>query len=173
MTVPDVDVNVTVCPDTGFEAAFSTRTFGSTTKLAPGSTNWLSATTAASFTTDAATIAPVAVKVAESAPAVAVSVFGPGAVPSVHDPTVAIPSALVTALSPVALPPPLATAKTTVTPGNGSSIAPSTITLGATATAVPAGALWRSPAFGKRKDGGTAPTVIVADVAGVRPTLPN
>ena len=47
---------------------------------------------------------------------VAVSVLAPAVLPSVHEPTVAIPDAFVVALAPVIDPPPLATANVTATP---------------------------------------------------------
>src|ERR1041384_8860361 len=67
----------------------------------------------------AAPAVPVAVKVTGRPvnPAdVAVSVFDPAVVPSVHDPTVAIPPPLVGCEPPATLPPPVATANVTVTP---------------------------------------------------------
>ena len=92
--------------------------------------------TSANF--DAVPTVLVAENVTLSAPADAVRVFGPTVAPSVHEPTVATPNALVVAFKPVALPPPLATAKTTATPATGLAPASRTVTLGAMATAVPA-----------------------------------
>ena len=67
--------------------------------------------------------------------------------PSVQLPTVAIPLALVVAISAVALPPPVATAKVTLTPLTTLLFASFTITLGAVVTALPAVAVWLLPAF--------------------------
>ena len=49
----------------------------------------------------------------------AVSVFAPAVVPSVHEPTVATPLAFVVWLTEVAEPPPEATPKVTITPLTG------------------------------------------------------
>ena len=82
---------------------------------------------------------PVAVKVTGepvNVPFVAVSVFDPAVVPSVQLPTVAIPFALVVAVSPVTEPPPEATANVTFTPLTA-TVPFITITLGNMVTAVP------------------------------------
>jgi hypothetical protein len=50
---------------------------------------------------------------------VAVNVLAPALAPNLHDPTVAMPEALVVAVAPVMEPPPLATAKVTLTPETG------------------------------------------------------
>jgi hypothetical protein len=50
---------------------------------------------------------------------VAVNVFDPALAPKVHEPTVAIPEALVVVAAPVIEPLPLATAKVTLTPETG------------------------------------------------------
>jgi hypothetical protein len=71
---------------------------------------------------------------------VAVSVFAPALDPSVHEPTVAIPEALVVALAPVMLPPPVATANVTDTPETPLPLASETLTEGGIATALPAAA---------------------------------
>jgi hypothetical protein len=56
------------------------------------------------------------VKVTVGPPGVdAVRVFAPGVVPSVHEPTRAVPVESVLAVAPVTDPPPLATAKVTTT----------------------------------------------------------
>ena len=101
--------------------------------------------TSANF--DALPAVPVAENVTLSAPDDAVSVLAPAVPPSVHEPTVAMPKALVVAFSVVALPPPLATAKTTATPATGLPPTSLRVTLGATATGVPAVALCKSPVF--------------------------
>jgi len=70
----------------------------------------------------AAAEVPVALKVTglpARLPEVAVSVFAPAAVPSVHEPTVATPLALVVALPPVREPTPEPIAKVTETPTTG------------------------------------------------------
>ena len=76
--------------------------------------------------------------------AVAVTLFAPAVVPSVHEVSVATPLAFVLTLPPLAgtvLPPPLATVKVTDTPLTGLPPASVTRTLGGALTAVPAGAL--------------------------------
>lgn len=90
---------------------------------------------------------PVAVKVTGvSAPADADSVFAPAVVPSVHDPIVAMPLALVVAEAPVTLPFPVATANVTVVPAIGLLFESVTFTDGAVVTAAPAIAVCPSPA---------------------------
>ena len=84
----------------------------------------------------AAPAVPVAVKLVLSAPAVAVSVFAPAAVESVHEPTVATPFASVVAGLPVTLPSPEA-ANVTLTPATGFPNASVTVTDGAVPTVVP------------------------------------
>src|SRR5439155_17726403 len=97
----------------------------------------------------AAPAVPVAVNVTGlpvSVPEVAVSVFGPAVVPSVHEVTAAIPFApVVTGVVGVTVPPPDATAKVTATPSTGFPFASCTITDGPTATALPAVADWLFP----------------------------
>src|SRR5213596_3724582 len=84
--------------------------------------------------------------VAAPAVPVAVNVFGPAVVPSVHEVTAAIPSApVVTGVVGVTEPPPDATANVTATPATGFPFASCTITDGPTATAVPAVADWLFP----------------------------
>ena len=79
---------------------------------------------------------------------VAVRVLAPTVVPSVQPPTVAMPEASVVTVGPPAMPPPPAvTAKVTLAPLTGLSCASVTMTLGAVATAIPATAVWASPAF--------------------------
>src|SRR5581483_7273086 len=96
-------------------------------------------------------------------PEVAVRVFWPAPVPSVHEPTVAMPFAPVVALVPVAEPPPEATANVTATPATGLPYASVTSTDGFVATLVFTVALWWSPAF-------TAIELAAAEVT-VRPVL--
>jgi len=79
---------------------------------------------------------PVAEKLVFSAPALAVSVFAPTVVESVHDPTVATPLASVVAGLPVTLPSP-EEAKLTLTPDTGFPYASVTVTDGAVPTTVP------------------------------------
>jgi hypothetical protein len=79
--------------------------------------------------------------------AVAVRVFGPAVGPSVHDVTAALPLELVaTGIVGLTVPPPDATVNNTPTPTTGLLKASTTCTAGGTATAVPAGAVWLSPA---------------------------
>src|SRR5439155_1712888 len=81
-----------------------------------------------------------------SVPDVAVSVFVPAVVPSVHEVTAAIPSApVVTGDVGVTVPPPDATANVTDTPATGSPFASCTLADAPTATAVPAVAVWLFP----------------------------
>src|SRR5713101_4063006 len=99
----------------------------------------------------AAPATPVAVKdtgLPASASAVAVSVFGPAAVPKVHAVTAAMPLALVvTAVVGVTVPPPPVTAKVTATPATGLPLPSLTITDGGMTTAVPTVAVWLFPAL--------------------------
>ena len=67
----------------------------------------------------AASGVPVAWKVTAPTLAVAVSVFAPEVVPSVHEPTVATPLALVVAFRPLAEPPPVPRANVTAMPETG------------------------------------------------------
>ncbi|HVN74204.1 MAG TPA: hypothetical protein VMT44_06405 [Methanoregula sp.] len=91
---------------------------------------------------------PVAVKVTAVIPVtVAVRVFDPAVVPSVHPATEATPFDPVVVDPPDTLPPPEAMAKITVTPLTGLLFASFTITLGGVATAVPTAADCPSPAF--------------------------
>jgi hypothetical protein len=70
--------------------------------------------------TAAAPAAPLALKVTEESPLLeALSVFGPAVVPSVHDPTVAMPVESVTIDAPLTAPPPAVTENVTVTPPIG------------------------------------------------------
>ena len=84
----------------------------------------------------AAPTVPVAVNVVLSAPALAVSVFAPATVPSVHEPTVATPLASVVAGLPVTLPSPEA-ANVTLTPATGLPYWSVIVTDGAVVTAEP------------------------------------
>jgi hypothetical protein len=77
----------------------------------------------------------------ESVPEVAVRTFAPVTGPSVHEPTVAMPEAFVTAVPLVTDPPPDATAKVTDTPDVGLPLASFTITDGGIGTALPAAAV--------------------------------
>ena len=99
----------------------------------------------------AAPAVPVAVNVTGEpvSPAdVAVRVLLPAVVPSVQLVTAAIPLAFVAiAVVGTTVPPPDATAKVTFTPLTGLLLASRTMTEGATATAVPAVALWPFPAL--------------------------
>ena len=91
---------------------------------------------------------PVAVKVTGeplSELLVAVIVLAPWAVPSVQEPTVAIPEELVVAVRPVPEPPPEATANVTLTPDTGLLLASVTSTAGSVARTVPTVALWVLP----------------------------
>src|SRR6185436_10786597 len=93
--------------------------------------------------------ATVTVKVIVLRPATdAVSVFTPGAAPSVQLPTVAMPAASVVCEAPVMVPPPVVTANVTAMPDTAAPELAVTLTLGRTETASPA-----------------APDCVVADVA--------
>ena len=70
----------------------------------------------------------------------------PPPLPSVHFPTVAIPSVSVFAVSPVTEPPPLRMLNVTVTPGTGTPVAVVTLTAGLIATAERGAADCPSPA---------------------------
>src|SRR5437879_5880836 len=83
-----------------------------------------------------------------SVPDAAVRVLGPATAPSVHDVTAATPSApVVTGLVGLTLPPPVPGANVTATSATGLPCWSRTITDGGTATAVPTGAAWPSPAL--------------------------
>ena len=85
---------------------------------------------------------PVAVKVTGTRPlTVAVTVFVPGAVPTRHDVTVAMPWAFVVCEAPASCPLPDVTANVTATLGAGFPPASRTTTLGALVTSVPTGAV--------------------------------
>ena len=71
----------------------------------------------------------------------------PPPLPSVHLPTVAIPSESVFAVSPLTEPPPLRMLKVTVTPGTATPVAVVTFTAGLIATAVRGCAVCPSPAI--------------------------
>jgi hypothetical protein len=117
---------------------------------------------------------PVAVNVTGlpvKVPLVAVSEFGPGVLPSVQLPTVAIPLPFVVALAPVTLPPPDATANVTLTPLTGLPPASFTITLGGVATAEPAFAVCPSPPF-RAIDAGGAAVAVAVNVTGLPDRLP-
>src|SRR5438876_1076563 len=95
-------------------------------------------------------------------PDVAVSVFVPADVPSVHERSVAMPAPSVGTVVPVAgfvEPPPPVTSNFTPTPATGFPLASRTITDGAVATALPAVALWPLPAFTAICDAPPAPSV--------------
>src|SRR5262249_53585203 len=79
----------------------------------------------------------VAEKGVELPAAEAVRVLLPAVVPSVQEPTVAMPAVLLTALAPVTVPPPEATVKVTVTPALGVSEASRTRTEGGMARLPP------------------------------------
>ncbi len=99
---------------------------------------------------------------------VAVSVCAPGAVPSVHAPTPAMPCALVTTCGGATLPPPAVTAKVTMVPLTGLLYASVTRTAGAIGTTVPTPDVWLSPALVATPAGGPAVAVAV-NVRGVTP----
>src|SRR5581483_11991471 len=80
-------------------------------------------------------------------PEVACSVFEPAVEPSVHEPTVATPSAPVVVLPPVSEPPPELTAKVTETPATGLPYWSVTIADGAVGTSVATVAVSPSPPF--------------------------
>ena len=74
-------------------------------------------------------------------PELALRTFAPADGPSVHDPTVAMPAAFVTAVAPVTDPPPDVTEKVTDTPDVGLPFASLMMTDGGTGTALPAAAV--------------------------------
>jgi len=73
-----------------------------------------------------------------SVPEVALRTFAPVTGPSVHEPTVAMPEALVVTVAPETDPPPLTTAKVTVAPPIGDPFWSFTITEGGGVTTAPA-----------------------------------
>ena len=73
-----------------------------------------------------------------SVPEVALRTFDPVTGPSVHEPTVAVPEALVVVVAPETDPPPLTTAKVTVAPSIGDPFWSLTITEGDGVTTAPA-----------------------------------
>ena len=75
----------------------------------------------------------------------AVSVFAPAAVPSIQEPTVAMPSAALVAFAPVSEPPPEPMAKVTETPATGLPYWSAIETDGAVETVVSTVAVWLSP----------------------------
>ncbi len=76
----------------------------------------------------------------------AVSVFAPAAVPSFHEPTVAMPLPALVAFAPVSEPPPEPIAKVTETPATGLPYWSAIETDGAVETVVSTVAVWLSPA---------------------------
>lgn len=115
---------------------------------------------------------PVAVKVTgdpDSDPDVAVTVFEPAVVPSVHVPAVAMPLLFVVAFAPVMDPPPDATANVTVTPLTGLPAASVTRTAGDTLTADPAVADCPLPAFTAIDAAAPGPVGVIVAVTEVRP----
>jgi hypothetical protein len=104
--------------------------------------------------------------------AVAVSVFVPGVVASVHDVAAAIPSTpVVTGVVGVTDPLPAAAAKITATPDTGLPLASFTITEGGGVTAVPAGAD-TPPAFRAIDAAPPALSAIAPELTGVIPVPP-
>ena len=111
---------MTEAPETGLPCASVTSTDGAVATFVFTVADWPSP--ALIVIEPAVPATPVAVKVIglpASPPDVAVSVFVPAVVPSFHEPTVAMPLALVVACVPVAEPPPEATAKVTAMPEMG------------------------------------------------------
>ena len=135
---PVATAKVTVTPPTGLLFASRTSTLGGT------ATAVLMLPVVLPPFNDicvAAPAAPVAVIVSGEfvSPAlVAMTVLLPATVPSVQLPSVAIPLAFDTALTPVIEPPPVPTEKVTGTPATGLPFASRMITLGGVATAAPA-----------------------------------
>src|SRR5207247_1811699 len=146
---PDAAAHVTVTPATGLLFASLTSTMCGVCSRVATCPVRLSPELFASVA--AAPAVPVAVNVTglpASPVAVAVSEFGPAVGPNVHDVTAAIPLAfVVTGVVGLTVPPPDATANVTLTPATGLPFASRTIPGGAIATAVPAVAVWRSPAL--------------------------
>jgi len=139
VTLPSPEAaKLTLTPATGFPYASVTVTAGAVPTAAPTVAVCPSPALTTMFA--GAPTVPVAENDALSAPALAVSVFAPTVVDSVHDPTVATPLASVVAGLPVTLPSPEA-AKLTLTPDTGFPYASVTVTAGATATAVPTAAV--------------------------------
>ena len=108
---------------------------------------------------------PVAVNDVVRLPAVAVSVFVPAELASVHVPAVALPLEFVVVVAPAIDPPPLLIANVTLTPGTAFPDASVTSTDGGTLTAVATVALWLFPALTAIAEAAPAPRVITFDVA--------
>jgi hypothetical protein len=145
-------------------------TDGGTATAPPTTAVWLSP---AFFVIDAAAPATeIAVKeTAGSDPELTLRTFVPVTGPRVQPPTVAIPEAFVVAVAPVTVPPPLATVKVTATSGFGFPFTSLMITDGATATALPAAAVWLSPPFFASEAAGPAVDVAVKTTAGSVPEV--
>src|SRR5689334_14537443 len=145
---PEATANVTIAPAAALLNWSRAITLGAVATFVLTVAVW--ALPALSASCVAAPAVPVAVNVTGLPvnPAdVAVSVFDPAVVPSVHDPTVAIPLPLVGCEPPATLPPPVATAKVTVTPATALPNESLTATDGAIATLVLTVALCPLPAF--------------------------
>ena len=99
---------------------------------------------------------------------VTVSVLAPAVVPSVQEPTVAMPLLFVVAVAVVTLPPPLATTNVTLVPEIGLLFTSRTITLGKRLTAVPTVALWLLPPL-MAICVATPPVPVAVKVTGVTP----
>ena len=161
-----VSVTAAVLPVTVFPPASRMATTGCVVKAAP-----LAAPAAfvVSTTRVGAPTAPVALKVTGlplSPVAVADTEFAPGVPPSVHDVSVAIPSALVfttAGLAGAMLPPPLTTANVTLKPDTGVPCASVTSTRGGEATAAPAEAVCVSALLAEINAGGPAGNASVDD----------
>jgi hypothetical protein len=146
---PDATAKVTATPATGLLNWSRTITEGGVTTAVPTVAVW--AFPALMAREAAAPVVPVAVKVT-GLPArpldVAVRVFVPAVVPSVHDVTAAMPLPLVvTGVEGLTVPPPEATANVTATPATGLLNWSRTITDGGVVTAVPTVAVWAFPAL--------------------------
>ncbi len=142
---PAVTAKVTATPATGLLSASRTSTDGATATGSPTVSDWV--VSEFDVICDAAPAVPVAVNVTGlpvRPVAVAVTVFAPATVPSVHEVSVAIPLAFVTtgvAVTGTMLPPPAVTVKVTATPATGLLSASRTSTEGGAATAVFTGAV--------------------------------
>src|SRR5262249_40141903 len=110
-------LNEIATPETGVPYWSVTSTDGAVETFVPTVAVWPSP--ALTDSEPAASCTAVAWNVAEPTEAVAVRLFAPALVPSVHEPTVATPVRSVVCERPVAEPPPEATLNVTATPETG------------------------------------------------------
>jgi hypothetical protein len=158
---PVATAKVTVAPEMALPFASVILTDGAVATFDPATAVWAFPTTIIRVPIDPGV--PVALKVTDpdTPGALAVTLFGPAALPSVQLPTVAIPVKLVEVLAPVIDPPPLTTAKFTVAPLTGLPLPSTTFTDGAMGTTVPATAVCPSPPFAEIDPGALAMALAV------------